>query len=150
MPSADQFTRPERLLFLCYGNICRSPFAAGVWNLAAPRARSAGFIESEGRTTPATYRGLAAVHGVDLTQHGSRYADAELIAWAQAIVVMDSHNLDDLRRLYPEAEKRTFRLGAFLNRPRREIEDPYYLDLARATEVYAQMHEAVTNMLSFQ
>ncbi|MCA9790864.1 MAG: hypothetical protein KC910_03685 [Candidatus Eremiobacteraeota bacterium] len=137
-------------MFLCYGNICLSPFAAGVWNRELGTARSAGFIESEGRTTPATYRRLAAAHGVDLSGHGSRYASPQLIDWAQAIVVMDRHNLEDLRRLYPEAEERTFPLGAFLEQPRQEIEDPYYLDLERATQVYAQMHQAVTTMLSFQ
>ena len=98
----------------------------------------------------ATFARQFRVVAVDLSGHGSRYASPQLIDWAQAIVVMDRHNLEDLRRLYPEAEERTFPLGAFLEQPRQEIEDPYYLDLERATQVYAQMHQAVTTMLSFQ
>lgn len=144
-----QLLEPERLLFLCYGNICRSPFAQHYFNQRwqGEPARSAGFIESLGRTTPPDYRRLAAEHGVDLRGHGSSWASPELIDWADAIVLMDDMNLGDLRGLYPEAEERTFRLGSFLSSPVDEIEDPYHLGETSARQVYHQMAQAVDGLL---
>ena len=149
-PEKLQLLEPRQLLFLCYGNICRSPFVEHYFRQRSNgvACRSAGFIESLGRTTPPDYRRLALEHGVDLRDHGSNWASPELMAWADAVVLMDDMNMSDLRRLYPEAEERTFRLGAFLEPPCDEIEDPYHLGHTAAREVYQQMAEATDNLLA--
>src|SRR5712671_2170942 len=77
---------PRTILVVCHGNICRSPFAAGLLSgaLAAggTLVASAGFV-GPGRAAPAEGSIAAARRGVDLSA-------PVLAAEAQVIVVMDA------------------------------------------------------------
>ena len=60
----------ENLLFLCFGNICRSPFAEIYWNKVVvsigcktPEVTSAGFVEETGRNTPNRFIEMLKVFG---------------------------------------------------------------------------------------
>ncbi len=87
---------PGSILVLCYGNICRSPYAEGMLlrMLAAARApgtrvASAGFIGAN-RPAPPEAVAVARAHGVDLSQHRSRLLRPQEVAAAELIVVMDA------------------------------------------------------------
>jgi low molecular weight protein-tyrosine phosphatase len=86
-------TRPKTVLVLCHGNICRSPLAAALLDRElAPLGidvQSAGFI---GFNRPAPAEALAAAdcHGVDLSNHRSRLATADLVRGADLVVVVDT------------------------------------------------------------
>jgi protein-tyrosine-phosphatase/predicted ATP-grasp superfamily ATP-dependent carboligase len=122
----------NQVLFLCYGNLCRSPFAEHCWrrkisdlSLLGPRAASAGFHPKGGRRTPAWLAGLAAEYGVDLTSHRSRPLDRKDVELADAIFLMDRNNYQQLLSRFPEARNKTYFLGLFANDRSIEIEDPY-------------------------
>jgi protein-tyrosine-phosphatase/biotin carboxylase len=141
------------LLFLCYGNICRSPFAARYWNrrlgelgLAGPRAISAGLHEKEGRQTPARYQVLARALGVELADHRSLRLRPEAARQAGAIFVMDGANL---RGLDPRDRDKAIPLGMFARRPGQSIEiaDPYDLPLAAARRSYEHLVAALEGLL---
>src|SRR5260221_10627638 len=93
--------RPKTLLAMCHGNICRSPLAAALLGRELAtlgiEVKSAGFI---GFNRPAPDEAVAAAqaHGVDLADHRSSIATAELVRGADLIVVMDA----DQRRLVCE------------------------------------------------
>lgn len=144
-PEDLAWLEPRNLLFLCYGNICRSPFAAEYWNKhhGEPPAASAGFIEREGRTTPDSFRRLADEHGVNLHSHRARYATPDVIDEADVIFLMDGHNLGDLEARYPEAKNRTFLLGHFCVPPVEEIDDPFQLGERESREVYETIVKAL-------
>lgn len=84
---------PRSLLFLCHGNICRSPFAAG-----AARARlgettfiavdSAGLMGPD-RASPPEAVQAARVRGVDLKGHRSKLFTAAMARCAGLVIVMD-------------------------------------------------------------
>ena len=85
----------SRVLVLCNGNICRSPYA-GVALAAALRARapaievrSGGFVGPAGRPAPAHIVAAAARNGVPLADHRSRVTDDDELAWADLVLVMD-------------------------------------------------------------
>jgi len=87
---------PRSVLFVCHGNICRSPFAAAAFRRALPeplrtriRVRSAGFI-GRGRPAPAEALRVARRKGIDLAAHRSELVAAALISSADLIVVMDA------------------------------------------------------------
>jgi len=84
--------RPRTLLVVCYGNICRSPFAAALLarelTPLGVDVRSGGFI-SFNRPAPADAIAAAQSHGVDLTKHRSRPVTADVARAADLIVVMD-------------------------------------------------------------
>lgn len=98
------------LLFVCLGNICRSPFAAQFAEREAERrdvsvtTTSAGFIRNTGRPTPATGVSVAAEYGVDLTKHRSALLDEGDLEAADVAFVMDVRNYRDLTRAHPDSE----------------------------------------------
>lgn len=91
----------DRVLFVCHGNICRSPFAEH-----AARARlgdaihvsSAGFI-GPGRPSPTEAITAARELGVDLTAHRSTLLTAAAARAANLVVVMTASQARAVRRL---------------------------------------------------
>ncbi|HKC39692.1 MAG TPA: hypothetical protein VKC15_09155 [Gemmatimonadales bacterium] len=86
---------PRTILVVCYGNICRSPFAAGVLARAlrggergGPLVASAGFV-GPGRGAPPDGIVAAEGRGIDLSAHQSQLLTPALAAEAELIVVMD-------------------------------------------------------------
>ncbi len=132
----------NEVLFLCYGNICRSAFAAIYWNQRTGHiARSAGFVRKENRRTPLRISGLARDLGVDLANHRSKLVDATAIDGATAIFVMDGQNIEDLLELFPRARGKTWLLGSFLGM--HAIHDPYLLPDREAGESLRQIKDSV-------
>jgi protein-tyrosine phosphatase len=84
--------RPDSVLVVCHGNICRSPFAAALLRQAlgplGVRVDSAGFVRPHCPTPPEAVA-AAARHGVDLADHRSRLLTPDLARAADVIVVMD-------------------------------------------------------------
>lgn len=84
--------RPDTLLVVCHGNLCRSPFAAALLRQAlgplGVRVDSAGFVRPS-RPAPPEALAAAARRGVDLANHLSRLLTADVARAADLIVVMD-------------------------------------------------------------
>lgn len=93
---------PLRLLFLCQGNICRSPFAAGLLRERVDgrdfEILSAGLLPWSDRPSPDEALAEARKYGVELARHRSRYADDDLVRACDAVIAFDRQNLDRLRR----------------------------------------------------
>lgn len=121
---------PElRLLFVCSGNICRSPMAEGMADdlaMAAGHrviARSAGTLGIQDR--PAEPRAVKACReiGVDLRRHRSQGLTPELLAWADYVLVMEEHHAVTARDLDPALpEDRVVSLGPLAGKA--AIDDP--------------------------
>lgn len=124
------------ILFVCLGNICRSPTAEGLMlnHLAAAGLAERIRVDSAGiggwhTGEPPDRRAIAAArkHGVDLTSLRARQVGKSDFSDFDLIVGMDRQNVDDLRRLAPKQS--TARIGLWLTealgRPD-EVPDPYY------------------------
>lgn len=123
---------PNKVMFLCYGNICRSPFAEHLWNtkirkhsLNGNLAVSAGFYPRDGRQPPTWAIDLAAEHGVNLAKHRSRVLNKTMLESVDTIFVMDRKNYRNLIAQFPLAERKTYFLGLFADDAWIEIDDPY-------------------------
>ncbi len=118
---------PRRLLFLCHGNICRSPFALRLGQQSLPdiETESAGFHMTEHRGTPSDLQQLAKAMGIDLSNCSSRYVTAEQVEKADLILLMDSANFRQLANDFPQALGRATMLGLFSVLRSPEIADPY-------------------------
>jgi protein-tyrosine phosphatase len=129
---------PEHaVLFVCLGNICRSPTAEGVFRALA---REAGLdarlrIDSAGTGgyhvgAPPDARAMAAARsrGYDLSAIRARKVDITDFHEFDLILAMDEDNLRDLEGMAPEAARA--RLGLLLDfapgPDRRAVPDPYY------------------------
>ncbi|HZF20095.1 MAG TPA: ATP-grasp domain-containing protein [Burkholderiales bacterium] len=137
----------RQVLFLCYGNICRSPFAEAYWNSRIRNgspARSAGFHVFGNRRTPTRFRTLAHRLGGDLGNHRSKTVDAMTIEWATAIFVMDGENIEDLLSAFPDARSKTFLLGPFSGSP--EIRDPFTMPEPEAEGPLRQIASSIDQL----
>jgi len=96
------------VLFVCSGNICRSPFADGylqhvLADSNLTRVGSAGTLGIEASpASPETVR-LAKDAGFDLTRHRSRGITLDLLDDADWVLVMESAHRRTLQARYPEA-----------------------------------------------
>ena len=131
--------RPLRVLFVCLGNICRSPTAEGVFRYLidneAPRLRveidSAGTADFHAGEAPDPRTQRAALRrGIDLSGLQARQVRADDFNQFDYVLAMDRDNLRDLRELQPAASRADVRL--FLEfapaLDRLEMPDPYFGD----------------------
>ncbi|HEX8692834.1 MAG TPA: hypothetical protein VF746_10465 [Longimicrobium sp.] len=124
---------PESVLFVCTGNIYRSPYAAAALERCLPgalraavRVSSAGFV-GPGRPPPEPAVRVAARRSVDLSAHRSSLITAERVRAAALVVVMDPRHASALRARFGPAALRVELLGDFDPQPidTRAVRDPW-------------------------
>lgn len=130
------------MLFVCYGNICRSPFAEAV---ARERldvdATSAGVHPRTGRLSPEDAIQAASDAGYDLRGHRSVGLTKEMLRTADIIFVFDQQNRADVLELDPSVGHKIAFLGAFGSSM--EITDPY----ERGIGVFRDRYREITSSL---
>jgi protein-tyrosine-phosphatase len=138
------------ILFLCYGNICRSPFAEHVarTKLSGYRIVSAGFHHTVGRKTPLDFLNIATSFGIDLAGRRSARITWRHVAEADLILVMDLANYEQLSREFPEARGRTTLLGLFAAEPFVSIDDPYHAAEAQVRRILEKICISVEGLAS--
>ncbi|MFC2966511.1 low molecular weight protein-tyrosine-phosphatase [Acidimangrovimonas pyrenivorans] len=125
----------SRILFVCLGNICRSPSAEGVFRALSEEAGKALEIDSCGtgdwHVGKAPYGpaiAAAAARGYDLTPLRARQLDVADFDHFDLILAMDEANRADIEALRPAGNRTPVRL--FLDYAPEtgvaEVPDPYY------------------------
>ena len=128
----------KKILFVCLGNICRSPAAEEIFRQLAARRGLSECVEADSAGTYGGHAGelpdmrmreAAASRGYRLT-HRSRQVAEEDFDRFDRIVVMDDRNYEALHRLAPSRElaAKIYRMTEFC-RPhpdRTYVPDPYY------------------------
>ncbi len=124
----------QNILFICSGNICRSPFAEGYlrWRLAQRRrqhvqVQSAGTLGIVGSPASSESIALAEEVGFDLSEHRSRGVSFDAVDEAEIILVMEEAHRRELIRLFPEQAERVHLVSEF---------HPSVSDPARAPDIF--------------
>ena len=108
-----------KVLFVCLGNICRSPTAEGVFKRCVAEAGLDHLIESDSAGTgdyhigdPPDARACAAAErrGYDLSKLRGRQVSRKDFAEFDHILAMDEQNLRDLKRLAPRDQQHKVKL----------------------------------------
>lgn len=136
----------DSLLFVCFGNVCRSPFAERfvVQRLGEDRrAVSAGHYRVSGRLPPGEAVSAAREFGVELKGHRSQVLSRELVDQADAVFVFDDHNYGAVTSEQPEAAERTHLLGALREEGPLMISDPFGGPPPLYDAVYKQIVAAI-------
>jgi protein-tyrosine phosphatase len=127
-----------RVLFVCTGNICRSPMAEGVLRGRAAAHGLDRHVETDSAGThdyhvgePPDHRAQASARarGYDLSGQRARRVRAEDFELFDYLVALDRGHLAHLRRLCPPGrEDRLHLLLDFADRSGGDVPDPYYGD----------------------
>ncbi|WP_307973492.1 low molecular weight protein-tyrosine-phosphatase [uncultured Dialister sp.] len=124
-----------RILFICHGNICRSPMAEMVMKeMVRQKGLEAKFeISSMAATTeeigqdmyPPAKRALTA-HRIPYTKRKAALITMKDYDWADYIIAMDEENMHDLSRLTRgDPDKKISRLLYWAGE-KRDVADPWY------------------------
>ena len=143
-----------RVLVLCKGNICRSPFAAELLKKRAIEQhirldiRSAGLDTSPGHDAHPLARSASARYDVDLDRHKTTPITVEMVFWADLILVMEAVQVMHLDRVSTVARSKTFLLGHFASRATTDIRDPYGGNPDDFSGCYALIDDACSGLLA--
>ena len=142
---------PSKIVFVCYGNICRSPLAAALaeQRLSDVPIVSAGFHQHTGRSCPQKILRMANSFGIDLSGHRSARITQDQLANADLVIAMDLENLNCLRKEFPEMADRTTLLGLFGAPEVLTIADPYLADEAATNRICEQVREGIEGLTSW-
>ena len=120
---------PTRLLFVCTGNICRSPMALFYAREAAERRNLYVEVDSGGTMGLVDYapppNALSVMRdvGIIMDDHRSKAITPEMMDWADRVFVMTYEHAETLRDRFPDRSDHVELLGPY-GRKAPEIADP--------------------------
>jgi len=148
----------KKILFVCMGNICRSPTAEGVFRHVVERDGLSGAIHIDSAGTHAYHIGeppdarslaAAAKRGYDLSELRARQVSVEDFVEFDYVLAMDLHNRELLLQRCPAEHRGKVQLflefaeGAAV----REVPDPYYGGAQGFEEVLDLVEDAAEGLL---
>ena len=145
----------KMVLFVCTGNICRSPMAEALfrhrigedsdWN-----ATSAGTYAPNG--SPASNHAISALRelDIDLTSHRSKPLTPELVGSADLIVTMTEAHRFYILDLFPEVGNRVFLINSFgTSKVPADVSDPYGGSLQTYKKIRDEIDRALSDLILF-
>jgi protein-tyrosine-phosphatase len=154
-------SRPPRtsrsFVFVCFGNIMRSPMCEALMNraLAAIPGKqvtvaSAGLNAAPGRAAHSWAVAAASELGISLENHRAKLLTGEMVNQADVIFAMDYQNQVQLLSRFSHAKDKIFMLGAYAGEDSQslEIRDPYYAGQAGTRDCYKILNTCIQNLVS--
>ena len=147
-----------KVLFVCLGNICRSPAAQGIFEHYVRENGMADKIEADSAGTYSGHRGelpdrrmrnAALYRGFALTHLARSVSSLDFLDF-DLIIAMDDQNYEDLMHIAPsvEATHKIKKMASFLTtRNISYIPDPYYMGAEGFSHVLDLLEEACQNLL---
>lgn len=147
------------ILFVCTGNICRSPTAEGVFRRLVEQADLTAEIGIDSAGTGGWHVGhppdsrsqaTALKHGVDLSDQRARRVSVEDFAEFQYLVAMDRSHQQALLRLAPEGQESQVHLLLSYagDRSLIDVPDPYYGGVHGFEHVFSLIERACKGLLA--
>jgi protein-tyrosine-phosphatase len=148
----------RRVLFVCTGNICRSPMAEG---LLIERLRqegrqslsvsSAGIFANPGNIPDPLAVQVAREAGIDISGHRARGVNSYNVNWADIVLVMESGQKGFITMAFPRHSPKVVLLGNFKRSQggSGEIADPYGSSLDDYRTCFEEIREAIEGFIQF-
>ncbi len=155
-PMPEGMQQPS-ILFVCLGNICRSPLAEAAFRQAAQEAGLNVMVDSAG--TGGWHKGhapdpracaQALEQGIDISAYRARQVSREDFTRFSHIFALDRNNLDDLQKLRPAGA--TAHLGLLLDlvpgQEGQSVADPYYGGPEDFAQTWDEVSEAAQALVA--
>lgn len=152
--------KPISILFVCLGNICRSPAADGIMHYMVDKANLQGTILIDSAGTYAGHTGSlpdnrmrqhALRRGYVLNHRARKVSEADFEKF-DLLVAMDDRNYYDLTEMAPSAadEARIVRMTDFLTHHTADhVPDPYYEGAEGFEKVLDLLEDGCAGLLAF-
>lgn len=151
--------KPEKsILFVCLGNICRSPLAEGVFAAVLEERGLISRFQLDSAGTGGWHAGsapdprsvaIAANHGIDISRQKARKVTSDDFSRFDLILGMDYSNVEELRRIAPVAARERIHLFLeFAHGNARDVPDPYYGGPDGFASVYRMIREASDRLVT--
>lgn len=147
-----------RILFVCLGNICRSPLAEALFRQKAEEAGVAHLFEIDSAGTSSQHRGELAdhrtrtnarSHGIEITHRSRPFVHDDFENY-DIILTMDEQNLNHVNRM-SKTEEHLLKVSLLLDMAEgvdlREVPDPWYGGEQGFEEVYQLLDHAAGLLL---
>ena len=147
-----------KVLFVCLGNICRSPAAQGIFEHYVRESGLQDRVEADSAGTYGGHRGelpdrrmrtAALYRGFALTHKSRQVTSIDFLDF-DLVIAMDDQNYEDLMHIAPsvEATHKIRRMADFLTTHRISyIPDPYYMGAEGFSHVLDLLEEGCQNLL---
>jgi protein-tyrosine phosphatase len=149
--------KPRSILFVCMGNICRSPLAEGILvHLVGTHPENEGMmIDSAGtggwhRGNPPDPRSIdvARAHGIDISRQRARQVSPQDFERFELILAMDDDNLNTLHQSCPvEHQHKLHLFSSYASGTRENVPDPYYGGDDGFLDVYNMLFDGCRSVL---
>lgn len=148
----------NNVLFVCTGNICRSPFAEGLLEnlvdqkgLEGISVDSAGLLALPDRSVTPLAQQVAAEFGVDLSECRAKSLSQDLVAGSDLVLVMEKSHEEALLSAFPETAGKVLLLRHFARHGsrRRGIADPYGLQYEAYRFCFLDIQDAVSGLVEY-
>ncbi|OQB23637.1 MAG: Low molecular weight protein-tyrosine-phosphatase YwlE [Firmicutes bacterium ADurb.Bin182] len=153
----------KTILFVCTGNVCRSPMAEALMDDLSDDypsikgrvcAASAGTMACEDARISAHAEEALSRLGIDFSRHRSRQLTSEIAKEADLILTMEAHHLDELEAICPEAYEKAHTLKGyamgvegFPGDCEYDIQDPFRKPLEVYIEAAEQIKACIIKLL---
>lgn len=151
-------TQPVRVLFVCLGNICRSPSAEGVFRALVEKSGLDRRIEIDscgtghwhvGKAPDARATEAALKRGIDISGLRARQFSADDLDSFDYVLVMDRQNLADVTDVWHQnGGTRPALFLSYGSSDHQEVPDPYYGGADGFEFVLDLIHEASEGLLA--
>lgn len=142
----------KSILFVCLGNICRSPLAEGIAKKIVKEKNLDLVVDSAGTgdwhigqaPCPNSIK-VAAKHDIDISTYQGRQVTKDDFTRYDLIVALDDSNMKNLKKL---GAKNLVKLGSF-GYNNEDVPDPYFFDgFEGFDKVYEMIETCVNNLLT--
>ena len=146
----------KKVLFVCTGNICRSPMAEGAFNSLIKKAGqdnlykgwSAGvFASNENPATPESVQAIGEL-SVDISKHKAQRLSHKILEESALVIAMTNGHKEEILMRSPESQGKVFTLYEYVDGDqKRNVDDPYGMNLKTYRECAEEIWEATEKLV---